>query len=47
MIVLDTSGLLAVVDADQEDHVAVQRAIAAEPGPFLVSPFVLAESIAF
>jgi uncharacterized protein len=43
MIVLDTSGLLAIVDADQRDHAAVHRAIATEPGPFLVSPFVLAE----
>ena len=43
MIVLDTSGLLAIVDSDQQDHAAVHRAIAAEPGPFLVSPFVLAE----
>jgi predicted nucleic acid-binding protein len=43
MIVLDTSGLLAIVDADQQDHAAAHRAIAAEPGPFLVSPFVLAE----
>jgi uncharacterized protein len=43
MIVLDTSGLLAIIDAGQEDHAAVHRAIAGEPGPFLVSPFVLAE----
>jgi predicted nucleic acid-binding protein len=43
MIVLDTSGLLALVDSDQQDHAAVHRAITAEPGPFLVPPFVLAE----
>jgi uncharacterized protein len=43
MIVLDTSGLLALVDSDQQDHGAVHGAIAAEPGPFLVPPFVLAE----
>jgi hypothetical protein len=43
MIVPDTSGLLALVDADQQDHAAAHAAVAAEPGPFLVSPFVLAE----
>jgi uncharacterized protein len=43
VIVLDTSGLLAIADADQEDHQAVIRAIQSEAAPFLLSPFVLAE----
>ncbi len=43
MIVLDTSGLLAALDADQRHHHAAREALEADPGPFLLSPFVLAE----
>ncbi|HEX3615302.1 MAG TPA: PIN domain-containing protein [Solirubrobacteraceae bacterium] len=42
-LVCDTSGLLAYFDADEADHAAVTAAIEAEPGPFVVSPLVLAE----
>ena len=43
MILLDTSGLLAAIDADEPRHaVAVQALRDAEP-PLLLSPFVLAE----
>lgn len=43
MIVLDTSGLLAYVDADQDHHERVKQVLEAEEGPFLLSPFILAE----
>jgi uncharacterized protein len=43
VIVLDTSGLLAALDADQRHHERARQALAADPGPFLLSPFVLAE----
>lgn len=43
MIVLDTSGLLAAVDEAQRLHGPARRALEADPGPFLLSPFVLAE----
>ena len=43
MIVLDTSGLLAALDADQRHHEPALRVLQADPGPFLLSPFVLAE----
>jgi predicted nucleic acid-binding protein len=43
VIVLDTSGLLAALDADQRAHEPALRALRADPGPFLLSPFVLAE----
>jgi uncharacterized protein len=43
VIVLDTSGLLAALDADQRHHDRARQALAADPGPFLLSPFVLAE----
>lgn len=43
MIVLDTSGTLAWLDGSQRDHGAVSQALAEEEGPFLLSPFVLAE----
>lgn len=40
---LDTSGLLAGIDASQARHVDCATVIAGRPGPFLLSPFVLAE----
>lgn len=43
MIVLDTSGLLAAIDAGQRMHSAARGALEADPGPFILSPFVLAE----
>jgi predicted nucleic acid-binding protein len=43
VILLDTSGLLAAVDAGQRDHVAAQRALQAASPPWVLSPFVLAE----
>lgn len=43
MLLLDTSGLLAAVDASQARHADCAAVIAGKPGPFLLSPFVLAE----
>lgn len=43
MIVLDTSGLLAAVDAAQRLHEPARRVLESDPGPFVLSPFVLAE----
>jgi uncharacterized protein len=43
VIVLDTSGLLAALDADQRSHEEARRVLADDSGPLLLSPFVLAE----
>ena len=43
MIVLDTSGLLAALDASQRDHREAAAALRAAGPPRLLSPFVLAE----
>jgi uncharacterized protein len=43
VIVVDTSGLLAAIDASQRRHRACARVLAERAGPFLLSPFVLAE----
>ena len=43
MIILDTSGLLAAIDASQRHHAAARRALEEVPPPWLLSPFVLAE----
>ena len=43
MILLDTSGLLAAMDASQRSHEACRDALAGARGPLLLSPFVLAE----
>ena len=43
MIVCDTSGLFSAYDEDQSQHAKVMEVLEAEPGPFLLSPFVLAE----
>ena len=43
MIVLDTSGLLAALDADQRRHERARAVLQSDPGPLLLSPFVLAE----
>jgi predicted nucleic acid-binding protein len=43
VILLDTSGLLAALDASQPCHAAAARALAEVGPPRLLSPFVLAE----
>lgn len=43
MIVVDTSGLLALIDPIQHDHERVVAAVERERGPFLLSTFILAE----
>src|SRR5712692_662424 len=43
MLVCDTSGLIAFFDASDARHDDVSATVADEPGPFVVSPYVLAE----
>lgn len=43
MIICDTSGLIAYFDQSDAHHVPVNTVITADPGPFIVSPYVLAE----
>lgn len=43
MLILDTSGLLAAIDSAQDQHARCREALEHEAGPFLLSPFVLAE----
>lgn len=43
MILLDTSGLLAALDASQRQHAPCRAALEAAKGQLLLSPFVLAE----
>ncbi|MEO8323267.1 MAG: PIN domain-containing protein [Actinomycetota bacterium] len=43
MIVLDTSGLLAAIDSSQRRHEQARQALEDDPGPLLLSPFVLTE----
>jgi uncharacterized protein len=43
LILLDTSGLLAAIDASQRHHRAARRALESAPAPWILSPFVLAE----
>jgi uncharacterized protein len=43
VILLDTSGVLAALDASQRHHRVAAEALGADAGPFLLSPFVLAE----
>jgi predicted nucleic acid-binding protein len=43
LILIDSSGLLAALDADQQDHAAAARALRGHYGPAILSPFVLAE----
>lgn len=43
MIILDTSGLLAAIDGSQRQHRAAADVLRQSSGPFLLSPFVLAE----
>jgi predicted nucleic acid-binding protein len=43
VILLDTSGLLAAIDAGQRSHQECAASLAAASPPLLLSPFVLAE----
>ena len=43
MIVLDTSGLLAALDPSEAWHDRARVTLQRDPGPFVLSPFVLAE----
>ena len=43
MILVDTSGLLAAIDASQNEHAAAAAALKQATPPLLLSPFVLAE----
>jgi uncharacterized protein len=43
VIVLDTSGLLAALDASQAGHAAAARSLRAAGTPRILSPFILAE----
>ena len=43
MIILDTSGVYAFKDESADEHPAARQAVESDPGPFVLSPFVLAE----
>jgi uncharacterized protein len=43
LIIADTSGLLAAFGKDAREHTAARKAVEADDGPIVVSPFVLAE----
>jgi len=43
VILLDTSGLLAAIDASQTGHAGARRALESADAPLVLSPFVLAE----
>ena len=43
MIIADTSGLLALFNRTEPDHVSVRRLVADRPEPLVVSPYVVAE----
>jgi uncharacterized protein len=43
VIVLDTSGILGAIDVAQRDHAATRAVVEQDAGPFVLSPFVLAE----
>jgi predicted nucleic acid-binding protein len=43
MLVCDTSGLIAFFDSSDEFCGAVTEVIETDPGPFIVSPYVVAE----
>jgi len=43
LLVLDTSGLLSAIDSAQTHHPPCAAAVRADPGPLLLSPFVLGE----
>jgi len=43
VLLLDTSGVLAAIDEAQHRHAECAAVLAGRPGPFFLSPFVLAE----
>ncbi len=43
MIIADTSGLIAAFGVDARRHRQARAAFEADPGPVILSPFVLAE----
>jgi hypothetical protein len=43
VLVCDTSGLVAYFDASDAHNAQVSRIIEADPGPFVASPYVVAE----
>jgi predicted nucleic acid-binding protein len=43
VLICDTSGLLAYFDRQEPDHRPVRLAVDGDTGPFVVSPYVLAE----
>lgn len=43
MILIDTSGLLAAIDSSQRQHIECANVMSKYEGPFLLSPFILAE----
>lgn len=43
MILAGTSGLLSLYNRREPTHPSVAEAVAQEPGPFVVSPYVIAE----
>ena len=43
MILADTSGLLSLYNRREPTHTSVAEAVAQEQGPFVVSPYVIAE----
>jgi predicted nucleic acid-binding protein len=42
-LILDSSGVLSAIDADQRFHQAAKEALKRAAGPLVMSPFVLAE----
>ena len=44
MIIVDTSGLLCLLDAGEVEHALVCACVAEEPGPLVTVDFVLAET---
>jgi uncharacterized protein len=43
LIIADTSGVVAALGRDQRDHARALAAIESDPGPVVLSPYVLAE----
>jgi uncharacterized protein len=43
LIIADTSGLLAAFARDQRDHARAKAALESDPGPVVMSPYVLAD----
>jgi len=43
LIIADTSGVVAALGRDQRDHARALAAIQSDPGPVVLSPYVLAE----